>query len=78
MRLAAVVIVFVVNFLLICSAMQTSRVPAKAEGCIENVCGSLCEYEGQKFFPGMNETLYREFTCLEMTCTKDYQIQFEP
>lgn len=74
----AVVIIFVVSLGLNCYSMQTSRVPAKAEGCVEEVCGTLCEYEGHKFFPGSNSTLYREFTCLEMTCSNDFHVQFEP
>jgi hypothetical protein len=77
MRLT-LVIVFLVNFVMSCSSMQTSRVPAKAEGCVDDVCGTLCEYDGHKFFPGNNETLYREFTCLEMYCSSDFHIQFEP
>lgn len=77
MRLA-LVIVFTVNFIMICSAMQTSRVPAKAEGCVADVCGPLCEYDGHKFFPDTNTTLYREFTCLQMTCSPDFHVQFEP
>lgn len=58
--------------------MQTSRVPAKAEGCVDDECGTLCEYDEQKYFPGANATLYREFTCLLMTCSDDFHVQFEP
>lgn len=71
--------IFVLNFVLSCSSMKTSRVPAKAEGCVEeNNCGTLCEYDGHKFFPGTNRTLHREFTCLEITCTDDFHVIFEP
>lgn len=76
MRLASVIVFL--NFILVSAAMQTSRVPAKAEGCVEDLCGTLCEYDGHKFFPGSNQTLYREFTCLEMTCSNDFHVQFEP
>lgn len=74
----AVAFIFVMTFGLSCYSWQTSRVPAKAEGCVGEVCGSLCEYEGHKLFPGSNTTLYQEFTCLEMTCSNDFHIQFEP
>lgn len=71
--------IFVVNFVLNCSAMQTSRVLAKAEGCVEeNNCGTICEHDGHKFFPGTNRTVYREFTCLEMTCSDDFHVSYEP
>lgn len=76
MRLASVIVFL--NFILVFAAMQTSRVPAKAEGCVDEVCGTLCEYDGHKFFPGSNQTLYRDFTCLEMTCSNDFHVQFEP
>lgn len=65
-------------FIVTCSAMQSSRVMAKTEGCVdEDNCGTLCEYDGHKFFPGANKTLYRDFSCLEMTCSDDFYVQFE-
>lgn len=61
------------------TAYQTKKVLAKAEGCVkEGECGTHCSYEGHKFFPGSNRTLYREFTCLQMTCSDNYTIEFEP
>lgn len=64
-------------FVIACSAMQSARLMAKTEGCVDDDCGTLCEYDGFKFFPGSNKTLYRDFSCLEMTCSDDFYVQFE-
>lgn len=68
-------IVFLANVLLFCSA---GKVPAKSEGCVsEENCGTICEYDGHKMFPGMNKTLHRVNSCIEMVCSEDFYIHFE-
>ncbi|KAG5673068.1 hypothetical protein PVAND_003143 [Polypedilum vanderplanki] len=61
-----------------CGAIQLQRIPSKAEGCVNETCGTLCSYEDHQFFPGTNTTLHRDVTCLQLTCTDDYHIIFEP
>jgi hypothetical protein len=61
-----------------CGAIQLQKIPSKAEGCVNETCGTLCSYEEHNFFPGNNTTLHRDVTCLQLSCTDDYHIIFEP
>lgn len=78
--LVLICVLFLVH-ILSSTGLRLSHKPTKAEGCVsEGECGSICQFEGHKFFPGDNRTLYRDkmSTCLMMTCLDDFYIEFEP
>lgn len=77
MRILSVLIVTVCMTVVACGIL-IRKIPAKAEGCVDEQCGTVCAYEDHKFFPGTNLTLHREVTCLQMTCLEDFHIVFEP
>lgn len=62
------------------TGLLLSHKSTKAEGCVsEGACGTVCQWETHRFFPGDNRTLYRDkmSTCHLMTCREDFFIEFE-
>lgn len=80
MKFLVVICVLFLVHMLNSNALRFTKKLAKAEGCVtEDECGSLCQFEKHKFFPGDNRTLYRDkmSTCLLMTCLDDFYIEFD-
>jgi len=73
-----VILVTIITFTVMCHAFLTRKIPAQSEGCVDERCGTLCGYEDQKLFPGTSLTVYRDLTCLQMICTDDFHVRFEP
>lgn len=81
MKFLVLICVLILVHILNSTGLLLSHKSTKAEGCVaEGECGSICQFENHKFFPGDNRTLYRDkmSTCMMMTCLDDFYIEFEP
>lgn len=70
------VILFVLGFVSVCyGTLKFEKNNTKTEGCIDEVCGSVCSHDGMQIFPGQIYNI--PGICSIYACSEDFAVTIE-